>query len=176
MPPDHVVLGRIVGAHGLKGQVRVRYLGDGPASLMSAPEVWLGESEHQTGLRRFEVKGSGTGRRGEVRLKLDGVADRDAAQQLRGLLVLGDAARLEPLPEGEFYWHQLVGCRVEERAGRLIGTVVEIWETGAHDVLVVESEQGERHLLPTARELMPEIDLEAKRIVVEPIPGLFEPI
>ena len=57
----------------------------------------------------------------------------------------------------------------------VIGTVIEIWETGAHDVLVVESEGGQRHLLPTARELMPEIDLEASRIVVEDIPGLFDP-
>ena len=54
--------------------------------------------------------------------------------------------------------------------------VREIWETGAHDVLLVEDEEGVRRLLPTASELMREIDLEASRIVVVDLPGLLEPI
>ena len=60
--------------------------------------------------------------------------------------------------------------------GRSIGTVKEIWETGAHDVLVVEREDGRICLVPTARALMKEVDIEAGRIVVEDLPGLFDPI
>lgn len=172
--PKRVVVGRVVGMHGVRGQVRVRYLGDGPERLLDASEIWLGASDDDPSARRVCVEASGTGRGGEVRLTLEGVESREGAQELRGSLVLVPVETLEPLPEGEFYWHQLVGCRVEDTEGRAIGIVVEIWDTGGHDVLVVESSSGRRHLLPTVRELMPEIDLEANRIVVEALPGLIE--
>ncbi len=173
--PGRVVLGRVAGAHGVHGQIRVRYFGDGPHHLLELTQLWLAEHENGDGARRFEVVRAGTGRGGEARLALAGIESREAAVELRGHFVLADPAQLEALPEGEYYWYQLIGCRVEDRQGRPIGTVREIWETGAHDVLVVESEDGQRHLLSTARELMPEIDLAAGRVVIEEMSGLVEP-
>ncbi len=175
MKDGQVVLGRTVGAHGLRGELRVRIFGDGPDNLARHSEVWLASSESDSNPRRYAVKGVGSGRTHEVRLALEGVGDRDAAQEMKGLLVLGTTENLESLPEGEYYWHELVGCRVESREGRIVGTVREIWETGAHDVLVVEAEDGRQHLVSTARELVPEIDPEAGRIVIEELPGLLEP-
>jgi 16S rRNA processing protein RimM len=170
-----VVLGRAVGAHGLRGELRVRLFGDGPENLARHTDVWLAVSESDSEPRTFVIKGMGSGRVREVRLALEGINDRDAALALRGLLVLGKTENLEPLQDGEYYWHQLVGCRVESREGRVVGTVREIWETGAHDVLVVESVDGSPQLISTARELVPEIDLEAGRIVVASLPGLLDP-
>ena len=174
MKDGQVVLGRAVGAHGLRGELRVRIFGDGPENLARHRDIWLADSEDDPKPRRFVVNQVGSGRAREARLALQGVEDRDAAQELKGLLVLGRAETLEPLPEGEYYWHELVGCRVESREGRIVGTVREIWETGAHDVLVVEAEDGQQHLISTARELVPEIDPEARRIVVDLLPGLIE--
>lgn len=170
------MLGQVVGAHALGGQLRVRFFGDGPASLLRFSVVALGDSADGRGARRFEVEQSAPGRPGEVRLRLEGVGDRDSAEALRGRLVLGESRFLEPLGEGEFYWHELIGCSVETSDGTRLGVVRELWETGAHDVLVVESEAGERYLISTAREIVPEIDLEARRVVVEPIPGLLDPM
>jgi 16S rRNA processing protein RimM len=169
-----VVLGKIVGAHALRGEVRVVYYGDGPENLRSAPHVWLATAPDDPAPRPFEVVQSGSGRAGEVRLGLDGVSDRDGAEALRGQLVLCDPDHLEPLAADEFYWHQLVGCEVFDLAGVRVGTVRELWETGAHDLLVVETDRGERHLLPTARELMREVDPEARRIVFEILPGMLD--
>lgn len=171
---EWVVLGRVAGSHGLKGMLRVRYFGDGPDSLLRFPEVWLAK-EPGVGARCYPLRGGGTGRSGEVRIELEGVTDRESAQSLRGLLVLGDARHLESLPDGEFYWHQLVGCRVESEDGELIGEVVEIWETGAHDLLVVRGEDGRQHLIPTAREIAKQVDLRGRRIIVEVLPGLLSP-
>ena len=98
--------------------------------------------------------------------------DRDVAQALRGLMVLGLESDLEALPDGDFYWHQLIGCRVETADGVSIGEVKEIWETGAHDILLVEDAMKRRQLISTARELLPQIDLKARRIVVADLPGL----
>ncbi len=169
----------MLGAHGLRGQVRVRYFGDGPENILGAPRLFLAEPERgieSPAAEEFEVEAGAAGRRGEVRLALRGVADRSAAEGLKGRLVAGDVEHLSPLPKGEFYWYELIGCQVQSAQGRTIGTVKEIWETGAHDVLVVEGEGGRRSLIPTARAVMKEVDVEARRIVVEDLPGLLDPV
>ncbi len=162
----------------MRGQVRVRYFGDGPENILGAPRLALAdpEREFEDGAEEeFEVEGGAAGRPGEVRLMLRGITDRGAAEQLKGRLIKGDPEHLAPLPDGEFYWYELIGCRVQATGGQSIGTVKEIWETGAHDVLVVEREDGRRCLVPTARALMKEVDVEAGRIVVEDLPGLLGP-
>jgi len=155
--------------------VRVRWLGDGPESLLSASRIVLGTDQDDAGRREYEVEKIGPGRPGEVRLALEGVETREAAEALRGRLVLGKAEDLPALPEGEHYWYELVGCDLETEDGRRVGRVREIWETGAHDVLVVDRDDGATCLVPTARELLREIDVEARRVVVEDRPGLFDP-
>ena len=172
--PARVPVGRVVGAHGLRGELRVRYQGDGPESLLAAREVALGTNPEDEEARVLEVTSASPGRRGEVRLGLAGVADRDSADALRGQWLLMDLAHLPRLPQGEFYWYQLIGCRVVGHDGTEVGTVREILETGAHDVLVVEGGDGREHLLPTARELLTEVDLEGRRLVMELLPGLLD--
>lgn len=173
---ERIVLGEIVGAHGLKGELRVRIAGDVPDHLLAAEVVWLGRRARDPEARRRVVRGAGLAPRGEVRLALEGIDRREDVVPLIGLLVTASPDLLPALPPGEFYWYELVGCRVETAAGEAVGTVREIWETGAHDVLLVEDEDGVRRLVPTAEALLESIDLEARRIVVVDLPGLLEPI
>ena len=173
---QRIVLGEIMGPHGLHGEVRVRIAGDGPELLLSAEAVWLGKSPTDPEARRYRVHGCGPGRKGEVRLRFDGVEGREAVGRLVGMLVTSPVTLLPELPAGEFYWHELIGCQVESEGGLQAGTVREIWQTGAHDVLVVEDEDGVRRLIPTAAELMKDVDLVARRIVVADLPGLLEPV
>jgi len=179
LSPDassRLVIGEIVGAHGLRGEVRVRVTGDSGENLLNAESLWLARRIDDPSPRRVGVRGGGSGRAGEIRLRFEGIDDRDAAEALRGLRILTEASALPKLPEGEFYWHELVGCRVESEAGLVAGVVQEIWETGAHDVLVVVDERGVRRLVPTAAELVKTIDLAARRIVVADLPGLLDPV
>jgi 16S rRNA processing protein RimM len=171
---DRIELGRVVGTHGLRGQVRIHFFGDKADNLIHAKQVWLAESREDTGARRFDVRFGGTGRAKEVRLGLDGIVDRDQAHELRGLIVMCDSSGLEDLEDGEFYWYELVGCRVETQDGSDLGEVREIWETGAHDVLVVVDDSGRQNLIPTAREFMRDVDLEAGKIKVATLPGLVD--
>jgi 16S rRNA processing protein RimM len=110
-----------------------------------------------------------------VLLSLRGVESREAARALAGLLVAVDARHLEPLPSGEFYEYQLVGCTVVSQDGRALGKVRALWDTGAHGVFVVEDERGEELLLPAAPELLREVDVERERIVIEVPEGLLGP-
>jgi len=163
----------------MRGEVRVSVFGDGPGNLLRAPELVL--LDPATGAadpagRVVEVlEAAPGGRRGEeVRLVLGGVGTREAAAALAGLLVGADASHLEPLADGEYYWFQLVGCEVRSHDGRALGIVRALWETGAHDVLVVEDEQGRQVLLPAAADLLREVDVERRRIVVEVPQGLVD--
>jgi len=174
--PDGVVVGRVVGAHGLRGELRVRLLGEEANNLSAGSGVSLAREEGDPKAVEARVRAIGSGRRGEARLALEGVDSRDAAEALRGRLVLAPAARLDPLAEGEYYQYELVGCRVEDAGGRFLGVVQGIWETGAPDVLVVAEGEGSRreHLIPAAGEILREVDLGARRIVIDAPPGLLD--
>ena len=173
---ERIPIGVIAGPHGLDGEVRVRIAGDGPEPLLRAEAVWVGTSPTDPEARRYRVQGCGPGRKGEVRLRFDGVEGREAIAGLVGLIVSTPPSHLPALPDGEFYWYELIGCRVVSENGFDVGTVREIWETGAHDVLVVVDADGVRRLLPTARDLMTDVNLETGRIVVADLPGLLEPV
>jgi 16S rRNA processing protein RimM len=174
-----VALGRVVGAHGVGGALRVRVLGDGPEHLLSLAELDLStreeEPERDPSPRHARVRDASPGRAGEVRLSIEGVDDRDAALALRGAFVLAPASVLPALPEGEHYWYELVGCAVEDAEGRVLGTVRELWDTPGHDLLVVEDEAGREHLVPATDPFLRDVDVAARRIRIETIPGLIEP-
>ena len=174
-PAERVALGRVVGAHGMGGQLQVRYFGGAPDNLLRLETVLLAESEDAADAERFEVTRAAPGRREEVRMALAGVADRESAERLRGKLVVVEVSELEVLPEGEYYSYQLVGCQVEGADGQPIGTVREVWPTGAVDVLVVEGKTGARQLIPAAEDQLRAVDIEARRIVIEILPGLLDP-
>jgi 16S rRNA processing protein RimM len=172
---ERVLLGRVVGAHALRGEVRVRFFGDGPGQLLNAECVYLGNDEARGDLAKpHAVERTGTGRAGEVRLALEGVEDRNAAESLKGQAVFGLLAELPELGDDEFYWHELVGFDVVSEEGEPIGRVRELWETGAHDVLVVDDAEGRQILLPTAREIMTGVDRAARRIEIRVLPGLLD--
>jgi len=169
------VVGRVVGAHGLRGQLKVRDLTDGPETFAGLRSVSLSRGDRADPADRdYEIEAAAPGRPGEIRLTLEGVDDRASAESLRGRLVWADPAQLEPLGPGEYYAYQLVGCRVEDGEGRFIGTVREVWSTGAADTLVIEDAAGRDQLIPAAESFLKQVDLDARRLVVELIPGLLD--
>src|SRR6185295_12603710 len=172
--PERVTLGQVIGAHGLRGELRVRLFDGTDNKLRAMSSVWLAREEGDPKAVEARVRAVGSGRRGEARLALEGVDGRDAAEALRGRLVQAGAAELAPLEAGEYYQFELVGCRVEDGEGRVLGVVSGIWETGAPDVLVVVDAEQRELLIPAAREILREVDVVGRRIVVDAPPGLIE--
>ncbi len=164
-----VVVGRIAGAHGVRGWLRVSVFADGSDALKPGTVVYLqGESEEG-----FEVRRAAPGRRGgEWRVALDGVESRDAAEALGGRAVSVAVDALGSAGEDSVWGHELIGCAVEAEDGAPLGRVREIWATGASDVLVVEAPDGAEHLLPAA--FLVDVDVAAQRLVVRVLPGLVE--
>ncbi len=165
-PTPRVVLGEVLGPHGRRGALRIRIHGDDAHHLTRATRVEIGSGPGDAHAVSYRVREARSGRPGEAFLALHGVADREAAEALGGLLVLLDAGQLDPLPEGEFYWYELIGCSVYDEAGQPLGRLCGLVETGAHDVFVVEGEDATQRFYPAAGALLREIDPQARRIVI----------
>lgn len=154
--PDLLVVGRVARAHGVKGELRVEPFDPSSETLLGVDEIVV------RGVAR-KVK-SARPTNGAVLMMIDGCADRDAAEALKGAEVEVDRAAV-PLDDGEFLIADLIGCTVVTPAGVTLGVAAKIIP-GPQDLLELHDGALLR-LMPLVDELIVEIDLDARRLVVD---------
>lgn len=161
-----ICLGVMVGAHGVRGLVKVKSFTEDPADVAA-----YGPVSDESGRRqwRLAVAGPAPGKSADVVLaRVEGVQDREAAQALHGTRLYVARAAL-PAPEAEEFYHaDLIGLRVEDSAGAVLGTVRAVENHGAGDLLVVARTDGRELLLPFTKAVVPLIDLAGGRLVAAP--------
>lgn len=165
MPIDLLAVGRVLRPHGVRGDLLLETLTDFPQHLSEVETVYLGEPPVAHPLTSARVH------RGQLILRLTDVTTREAADEFRRQLVQIKSVAAAPLPPGTYYHHQLLGLPVVTEAGEALGALVEVLETGANDVYVVQGEGGEL-LLPAIRSVILRIDLAARQITVRLPDGL----
>jgi len=154
-PPDDLVeLGVLRGAYGVKGWVRVAPHDVEALVLRAARRWWLKQGDAISALEVTGVRRHGSG----VVAKLVGCDTPEAAEALRGALVAVGRGDFPPVADGEFYWVDLVGARVINRAGVELGTVTGLRNNGAQDMLEVAGETGAQVLVPLVEAYVDEID------------------
>jgi 16S rRNA processing protein RimM len=159
MPAD-VLLGVVIGAQGLKGEVKVKIFTETPEKLCAYGPVHTHDGRKFTAASVREAKGVAI-------VRFDGVATREAAESLKGVELYVSRNALPPGEEHEFYHADLVGLRAEDEVGRTIGKVIAIHNFGAGDVVEIEREDGQGTvLMPFTHEIVPTIDIAEGRIVV----------
>ena len=151
-----IVLAAVAGAHGVKGELRLKLFSDSVESLSRHAKLYVGDVER----RLLSVRDGGK----TAVARFDGIADRGAAEALRGSLVEVDREALPPLGEGEYYHADLVGLPAHDRDGATIGKVVAIENFGAGDLLEIELDGGKTSLIPFKPGIA---DLEDGRIVLD---------
>ena len=170
---SHLIsIATVVGAYGIKGWVKVRINLEDPASLTSLSPKQLTDSrgKHVRSVDIAAVRSQGKG----FIAKLEGVDDRNAAELLRGHSIQIPESSLPCLNEGEFYWRDLIGCRVDlsvDDENLRLGCVDHLIETGANDVLVVrpteDSIDDRERLIPWLEDdVIVAVDVESQRISV----------
>ena len=158
-----VLLGVIAGAHGLRGQVRIRSFTAEPEDVAAYGPLRDGE-----GVRSFVLRITGRSS-GMLIGSLDGVVNRDSAEALKGTELYVARETLPEPPSGEFYHADLVGLKVEDEDGAALGTVKAVHDHGAGTFIEVAPEDGgETRLLLFTRAGVPVVDLAAGRLVVAP--------
>ncbi len=160
-------VGRVVRPHGVRGQVKVKWLAP-ESPLAPRATLYLGPEAETPGLQVVAVRPLNPP---FLLLTLEGCSTREAAEALRGATLWMAREALPELEGDAYYVEDLLGMRVETGAGALLGTVVEVIETGAADVYVVRGEAGEV-LLPATREVVRRVDVAARLMVVTPLPGM----
>ena len=169
---DEIVVARIRNAHGLDGEVLVELLTGDPDDVFVADRVLRVARRQGKGLARLTLKGARR-HKGGLLLRFAEVGDRTAAETLQGRELTLPTDELRQLDEDEFFLHDLVGYAVVRVDGAAVGEVVTSYETGAQLLLGVTA--GEREfLIPFGRQLVTEVDRDARRIVIDPPPGLLE--
>ena len=151
-----IALAAVAGAHGVKGELRLKLFTDGAEGVSRHERVYLGGVER----RLLSVRDGGK----TAVARVEGIGDRSAAEALRGSLVEIDRSALPPLEEGEYYHADLIGLPAVDRDHNPVGTVVAVENYGAGDLLEVERD-GRRSLIPFREGIA---DLENGRIVLDP--------
>jgi 16S rRNA processing protein RimM len=164
-----LVVGRIGRPHGVRGEVTVEVLTDEPERRFV-----VGTSIATEPADRGPLVVAGRRWHKDILLiAFDGVTDRDVAEELRGTMLVIDSADVEPYDDpDEFHDHQLIGLAVETVAGDPVGEVTDVLHHG-QDLLVVRRKGADEALIPFVKALVPEVDLEGGRLVVDPPEGLL---
>jgi 16S rRNA processing protein RimM len=156
MTEKRVALAAVAGAHGVKGEVRLKLFSDSIASLTQHPKVHIGGVEH----RLLGVRDGGK----TAIARFEGISDRSAVEALRGQLIEVERADLPPLEEGEYYHSDLVGLPCVDREGKVVGAVGSVENFGAGDLLEIELPNGRRSLIPFRDGIA---DLEDDRVMID---------
>jgi 16S rRNA processing protein RimM len=166
---DLLPIGRVVKAHGVRGKIKVKYFGENPR-LFPYREIFIKDRAGKT--VSYEIL-EAVSQPPRIILKVKGVERAEDAQALAGKEVLIRKETLPDLPEGEYYWAEVLGMIVETEEGKKIGRMKEILDTGASDVWVIEGKKGEI-LLPATEEVIRSVDRKSGVIRVRWMEGLWE--
>lgn len=167
-PTRRVCVGVVAGAHGVRGAVRIKSFTAEPKDIAG-----YGPLEDETGKQQFKLRLVGAGK-GVLIGWLSGIADRDRAEAVRGLRLYLPRAALPPTEEEEFYHADLIGLAAVLADGAPLGQVKAVHDFGAGDTLEIERAEGPPAMVPFTRAVVPVVDLDAGRLVIDPPPGLLE--
>ncbi len=165
-----ITIGKAVKPFGVKGEMKIEMLTDFPERFNGLRRVYLISPAGKETV--CEVK-SVRYANGIPFLLFSGYDSPEKAKTLNGWLVKVPEEEAVPLPEGSYYWFELMGMEVVSDSGETLGPIVDIFETGSNDVYVVKC-GGKEIYLPATREVIRQVDRGAKRMVVHLIDGLLE--
>ncbi|MGB3484384.1 MAG: ribosome maturation factor RimM [Mycobacterium sp.] len=169
-----LVVGRIVKAHGVTGEVVVEVRTDDPGDRFVRGKTLRGRASRGGGESQHTIEGVRE-HGGRLLVRLAGIADRDTADGLRGTLFLVDSEDLPPISEpDEFYDHQLEGLAVRTVDGTGIGTVTEVLHTAAGELLSIKTPEGREILVPFVAAFVPTVSLTDGVIEIDPPEGLLD--
>lgn len=166
----YLVIGRLIRPHGIRGEMSAAVHTHVPERFTWLEHVYLAREANDSEPSRHEVV-SVRFHKGNALIRLGGYERREDLEVLRGMWLLVPDTEAIPLEEGELFHYDLEGLEVVTEDGETLGTVVEILETGANEVFVVQG-QGKEILLPNIEEVVLQVDLDAGTMLVHLMPGL----
>lgn len=165
--PEFVMVGKLRRPHGLRGEIMMSISTDFPERIKKGSILYLEPKFEPVTITNIRSHNKG------MLISVEGYADRNSVEGIRGKGLFVRVDDRPVLPEGEYYQHELIGLLVVTDDGNELGVITEIIETGANNVYIVRSPDGKDILLPAIDDVIIEIDLDKKRIMVHLIEGLI---
>lgn len=160
--PVFLAVGKLRRPHGVQGEIQMEVLTDFPQRIRAGITLYVGE-EHEP------IKVAGVRAHDQILIMtLEGFDTPETVGRFRNQFVFVPTKSVPPLPEGQYYHHQLVGMTVVDEHGQLLGTLTDVLETGANDVYAVSSPEGEEILLPVIENVIIAVSLEKREIIARP--------
>ncbi len=162
--PEFITIGRVIGTWGARGQVKVEMATDFPDRFSPNATVYI---SHQA----MTIEDTAW-HKGKAVIKISAIDSPEQAQKLRGQTIEISYDQLRPLPDGQYYHFQLVGLEVWTTGNELLGHITEILTAESNDNYIVSGERGSI-FIPAIEDVVKSVDLEAGRMIIEPISGLL---
>lgn len=167
---DLLLIGKVVRPHGLKGLLRIDSYAESPDTFMKAGEVFLEGASGKT-VKHGII--SITPSKRFFLLHLEGIESMEKAETYRGGKIYLDKSALGARKDDEYFWYEIIGMPVYLDTGRRIGTIREIFPASGHDIYVVE--EGDKEILvPAVHDVIKEVDLWNKKVVIKEMEGLID--
>jgi 16S rRNA processing protein RimM len=163
MKKSRILVGIFGAPHGVRGEVRLKSFTGDPMAIADYPRL-----TDETGARPFKIIAARPVKDDMLIVRVDGVADRTAAEKLTNVSLSIAREDLPPVDEDEFYNADLIGLRAETRDGAALGVIAAVLNFGAGDILDVRPDAGENILLPFTKKVVPVVDIAGGRVLVEP--------
>ena len=165
-------VGKIVNTHGVKGEVKVVSTTDFPEErYQKGNTLYLFQNKGQNPIE-LVIKSHRNHKSFDL-LTFEGFENINEVEKFKEGILKVQEDQLQELDEGEYYLHEIVGCKVVTTGGEDLGTVKEILSPGANDVWVVKGERGKEYLIPYIEDIVISVDIEEQLITIEPMEGLL---
>jgi 16S rRNA processing protein RimM len=166
--PVYLAVGSLRRPHGVDGEILMEVLTDFPERIQAGMTVFLGGKHHPATISQVRNHNNG------LLLSFEGMDSPESVGRFRNQPVYVPTVGRPELPKGQYYFHQILGIHVVDDLGNELGLLTDILETGANDVYVVTSNEGQEILLPAIKDVVLNVDLPTKKMTVHIIPGLID--
>ena len=165
----YLEIGQIVNTFGIKGMVKVKPFTDNIERFSNLEKIYIKNKSGQTEYKIQEVKYH----KNMVLIKFEGIENPEQADLLRNSYLIVDRETEEPLEAGRYYIVDMIGLDVFTDDNEYLGKLEDIYNTGSNDIYVVKNDEGKEILLPAIKDVLKQVDLENKKIIVHIIEGLI---
>jgi len=163
------VVGQVLKPQGVKGEIKIKSISSDPKRFKKLKKIYI-QKEKFTSYSIESVRISNK----FVFLKLLGINNREDTEILRGCDILIDESDLIDLSPGEYFIHDLIGCQVVSEDGLELGELIDVSQFSSNDVYVVKDEAGKEILIPATKEVIKQVDLDQKKILIHLLEGLLD--
>lgn len=166
---EYLEIGQIVNTNGLKGFLKIKPFTDDITRFEDLETIYIQKNKELVKFKIQEVKYS----KNMVLLKLAGIDDINEAEKYKNFYIKINRKDAVELEDNSYFIVDIIGCEVFTDENKLLGKVIDVFQTGSNDVYTVKTEDNKEILLPAIQEVVKEIDIENKKIVVHLMDGLI---